>query len=119
MSQNIQSKTCVTIALRGIVVFPGVTTTFEIARKASVKAMRRALENDSDIFLVTQRDTGVESPSLADVFPVGVLAKLKYTFRLPGGTWQIMAEGVRRAAVETWFHAWRWTTPFTKPIITP
>ncbi len=101
MSQNIQSKTCVTIALRGIVVFPGVTTTFEIARKASVKAMRRALENDSDIFLVTQRDTEVESPSLADVFPVGVLAKLKYTFRLPGGTWQIMAEGVRRAAVET------------------
>ena len=103
-SHLIQSKTLVTIALRGIVVFPGVTTSFEIARKASVKAMRRALENDSEVFLVTQRDAGTEDPALADVYGIGVVAKLKYTFKLPGGTWQIMAEGLRRAAISNMYN---------------
>ena len=100
-SQEIQSKTLVTIALRGIVVFPGVTTSFEIARRASVKAMRRALETDSEVFLVTQRDTETEEPTAADVYEIGVTAKLKYTFKLPGGNWQIMAEGLRRGRVDS------------------
>ena len=98
-SFQIQSKTYAAIALRGIVVFPGLTTTFEIERKASVEAMRRALEDESEIFLVTQRDTEVEDPKKEDVFGVGVVAKLTYTFKLPGNTWQIMAEGIRRASV--------------------
>ena len=60
--EKIAEKTLPTIALRGIVLFPHVITSFEIARKASIKALKQAQESGTELFLAIQRDASVISP---------------------------------------------------------
>ena len=65
--EQIENKTCYAIALRGAVLFPGISTSFELSRKASVKAMREAESTGSEIFIVTQKDSSVVEPKDADL----------------------------------------------------
>ena len=45
------------LALRGLVIFPGMILHFDVARERSVSAIDEAIENnDRKIFLVTQID---------------------------------------------------------------
>ena len=45
-----------TVALRGLVVFPGMTLHFDIGRKQSVSAVKSAMLNRQNLFLITQID---------------------------------------------------------------
>ena len=74
-------------------------TSFEISRKLSVKAIKLADENKSELFLITQKDITVEVPAFADLYKVGVVAVLKHVFRLPNGNYQVMVEGLRRGEI--------------------
>ncbi len=47
------------LALRGLTVFPHMTLTFDVERRISIAALERAMEEDQEIFLVTQREIGV------------------------------------------------------------
>ena len=95
--QQVMTQTYATIALRGLVVFPGVTTTFEIARRSSVKALKYAEENGSLVFLVTQKDSDVIDPDGQDLYSVGVVARIERSLRLSGGNRQIVVQGLFRA----------------------
>lgn len=97
--KSVENKTLLTIPLRGVVIFPGIMTTFEISRKLSVKAVKLAEENKAELFLVTQKDIAVEVPELNDLYKVGVVATLKHVFRLPNGNYQVMVEGLRRGEI--------------------
>ena len=44
------------LAVRGMVVFPGMMLQFDIGRKKSVQAVKAALDADRLIFVVTQTD---------------------------------------------------------------
>ena len=45
------------LAVRGLVVFPGMIVQFDIGRKKSVLAAKAALDTDSrELFIVTQTD---------------------------------------------------------------
>lgn len=95
--EQIENKTCLAIALRGIVIFPGITTSLELSRKASVKAMREAENNGSELFLVTQKDSAVVEPTFKDLYKTGVIARVIHSMKLPSGNWQLMVEGLARA----------------------
>ena len=95
--EQIENKTCYAIALRGAVLFPGISTSFELSRKASVKAMREAESTGSEIFIVTQKDSSVVEPKDADLFRTGVIARIVHTIKLSNGNWQLMVEGLSRA----------------------
>ncbi|MDD4125539.1 MAG: endopeptidase La [Victivallales bacterium] len=97
--KTVENKTLLTIALRGIVVFPGITTSFEISRKHSLKAIRLAEEHKADLFLITQKDMTVEEPTFTDLYKVGVAVSLKHAFKLPNGNLQVMVEGQRRGEI--------------------
>lgn len=90
-------KTVVTIALRGIVVFPKNTSSFEVSRPASIKAMKYAKEHGNELFLVTQRDMTVNEPQEDDLYNIGVTARLNHAIKLPNGNYQLMVEGLERA----------------------
>lgn len=95
--EKIAEKTLPTIALRGIVLFPRVITSFEIARKASIKALRQAQESGSELFLAIQRDASVISPKADDLFEIGITARIKHALRLSNGNYQLVVEGITRA----------------------
>ena len=50
------------IAMRGLVVFPNNIVHFEVGRDKSIAAIEWAMNNNSSIYLVTQKDIDVESP---------------------------------------------------------
>lgn len=55
--------TCLPVLpLRGIVVFPGCVTHFDVGRSKSARAVEEAMRGDQMIFLVAQRDVQCDEP---------------------------------------------------------
>ncbi len=86
-----------TIALRGIVIFPGSSASFEIARKISINALKNAEFLDEPLFLVPQEDPAVSEPTSNDLMKTGVIARIEHTNRLKDGSIQVIVKGIRRA----------------------
>ena len=58
-----QPMTCLPVlALRGLVVFPGCVTHFDVGRTKSVRSVEEAMRANQTIFLVAQRDAGDRRP---------------------------------------------------------
>ncbi len=86
-----------TIALRGVVIFPGTTASFEIGRKISINALKNAEENNEPLFLIPQLDPAVSDPQAEDLMKVGVVASIVHATKQKDGTYQLVVEGIRRA----------------------
>ncbi len=91
------------IALRGLVVFPGIDTSFEVARPLTVTATEMALKADGMVFLVAQKDAAVESPEPDDLYRIGVICRIKQSIRLPDKSFRLITEGVARGQIQTIF----------------
>jgi ATP-dependent Lon protease len=65
------------IALRNVVVFPGVVTRLRVGRPRSVAALARAREGDGRLALVTQRRAEVDEPLPEDLYEVGVISEVR------------------------------------------
>ncbi len=84
------------IALRGLVVFPGIDTSFEVARPQTVRATEMALKADGLVYLVTQKDAAIENPEPDALYSVGVISRIKQSIRLPDQSYRIITEGIAR-----------------------
>ncbi len=93
---EIRQTTYYTIPLRGVVVFPNIPTSFEVGRKSSIKALREAMENQEQVFLVAQKDMSVVHPESGDLARVGVLANITHVLRLSNGNYQLMVTATHR-----------------------
>ena len=86
--------------LREVVMFPRSIMPLFVGREASIKAIEAAHATYSkQIFLVAQREAGLEKPDAGDLSPVGVVSKILQILRLPDGTIKVLFEGLYRA---TW-----------------
>ena len=67
-----QHITMPALALRGLVIFPGMILHFDIARDRSINAVEEAIEhNDRRIFLVTQIDEDVDEVAAENLYKTG------------------------------------------------
>ena len=62
-----------TVALRGLVVFPDMTLHFDIGRKKSISAVKNAMLNKQNLFLITQVDMAEEVTGRKSLFDIGVV----------------------------------------------
>ncbi|MBO4893974.1 MAG: endopeptidase La [Clostridia bacterium] len=89
------------VALRGLVVFPGMFLHFDVGRPKSVAAVYNAMNSTSrEIFLVAQKDIGVEEPKQSDLYKYGVIATVSQILKISNrenGPVKVAVEGVRRA----------------------
>ena len=85
------------MALRGLAVFPHMTLTFDVERHISIAALERAMEADQKIFLVTQREIGVNKPEEKDLYDIGTVSHITQILRLSQNTVRVMVEGRQRA----------------------
>ncbi len=101
MAINLLYKSVPTLALRGIVVFPGMRLHFDVGRKASAEAVKAAMERDQKLFLVTQKDTAVDEPKKDDLYTMGVLASVKQIIKNPNDEnhMRVVVEGLVRAEI--------------------
>lgn len=89
------------VPLRGLVVYPHTTLHFDVGRKKSINALDAAMDKNQYIFLVAQRDSGVEDPNTDEIFDVGVICKIKQMIKLPTNKsiQRVIVEGEDRAQV--------------------
>jgi ATP-dependent Lon protease len=85
------------VALRETVIFPEMIVPLQVGREKSVKALDRAVAEDSLIALVTQRQAEREDIESADeLYGVGTLAKIAQVVRAQDGTVRAIVQGQRR-----------------------
>ena len=87
------------LPLRDVVVFPHVVIPLLVGRPASLAAVEAAVATDRLILLVAQRVADVQDPAAADLYRVGVVARVLQVNRLPTGTTRVLVEGLTRARV--------------------
>ncbi|MBQ2210204.1 MAG: LON peptidase substrate-binding domain-containing protein, partial [Prevotella sp.] len=84
------------LAVRNLVLFPGVVSPILIGRESSMALIRKAEKNSQLIGVVTQRDPEVENPIRADLYDMGVFAKVIKTLTLPNGNITAIVQGLGR-----------------------
>ncbi len=94
--------------LRDIVLFPGMIAPLVVGRKNSARALEYAMEKRSLIFLVAQKEAGIDDPQSGDLHRCGVLASVIQLLRLPDGSLKALVEGKRRAEVSTYLEFSDW-----------
>ncbi|MEM8827011.1 MAG: endopeptidase La [Pseudomonadota bacterium] len=92
-------QTLPVLPLRDIVVFPQMIVPLFVGRKRSVKALEAVMSGDKSVFLLSQKDAGVEDPGADDLFEVGTVANVLQLLKLPDGTVKVLVEGQERAAI--------------------
>ncbi|TDF39569.1 endopeptidase La [Alteromonadaceae bacterium M269] len=87
------------LALRDVVVYPHMVIPLFVGRQKSIKCLEAAMEKDKQIFLVAQKDAGVDEPKTDDIYEVGTIATILQLLKLPDGTVKVLVEGNVRGAI--------------------
>ncbi|MBR4979125.1 MAG: LON peptidase substrate-binding domain-containing protein, partial [Clostridia bacterium] len=93
--EKVENTVLPVIALRGLVVFPNMQTSFEINNKKSVKAVLSAPIFNNTVFLCALEEW--ESSDNFKLCKTGVTAKVKQALKLPDGNYRVLVEGKHRA----------------------
>nr|WP_126382062.1 endopeptidase La [Neisseria weaveri] len=89
--------TLATLPLRDVVVYPHMVLPLFVGRAKSIAALDMAMENDELVFLLAQKDAGIEEPEITDLHTMGTVARVLQVLKLPDGTVKVLVEGIRRA----------------------
>ena len=108
MEEELKTMNIPVLALRGLTVFPHMSLTFDVERRISIAALERAMEADQDVFLVTQREIGVNAPGEKDLYAVGTISHIVQVLRLSNTSVRCVVEGRSRARLR---RLWQ-TEPF-------
>ncbi len=84
------------IALRNMVVVPGMLIHFDIKRKKSILAVENAMKENIQVLLTAQINASQEEPDFDDLYSIGTIAAIKQMVKLPGGIIRVLAYGVER-----------------------
>jgi ATP-dependent Lon protease len=87
------------LPLRDVVFFPHVVMPLVVGRAASLAAVNAASAGDGRIFLVSQRDAEIAEPGAAQMFRIGVVARITQLTPLGNGSTKVLLEGLYRAKV--------------------
>lgn len=90
-----------TVALRGLVMFPYMQLNFDVARDKSIKAIENAMQGNSRVFLISQRDPNNENPDEEDLYRVGTITEIKQVMHLPGNVTRLIVKGISRGIIRS------------------
>ncbi|WP_281889110.1 endopeptidase La [Paenibacillus sp. YYML68] len=87
------------LPLRGLLVYPSMVLHLDVGREKSVRALEKAMVEDSMILLCTQSEVNIEEPKTEDIYRTGTIAKVRQMLKLPNGTIRVLVEGMLRAEI--------------------
>jgi len=90
------TKTLPVLALRGMVVFPGSVTHFDIGRQSSAEAIKAAMKADQMLFLSTQTDPMNTSPTTAELYEFGTISRILQVVKQSDNSIKVIIEGLDR-----------------------
>jgi len=89
------------LALRDVVVYPHMVIPLFVGREKSIRCLEAAMDKDKQIFLVAQKDAGMDEPQTDDIYLVGTIATILQLLKLPDGTVKVLVEGNFRGEIKT------------------
>lgn len=81
------------LALRNMVLFPGVTMPVAIGRAKSMELVSAAQKGKLRIGVVCQKNVETEDPGIEDLHEIGVVADIIKVLELPDGTTNVILQG--------------------------
>ena len=84
------------LAVRNLVLFPGVVSPILIGRESSMNLVKRADKNNIIIGIVCQRDPETDEPGKNDLYDYGVYARVVKILTLPNGNITAIVQGFGR-----------------------
>ena len=101
------------VAIRDVVMFPGMSLPLSVNRQKSIVAIDLALESPGKYVLaLSQKSAEVDEPQVEDIYQFGVLSEITQSLKMPDGSVKVFLQGLVRAKVEkldlnpltnTWF----------------
>ena len=90
------------LPIRNAVLFPGAVQPFDVGREKSV-ALVEDIENLDEpiIAIFAQRDPGTDDPTQADLYPVGVAARVLKALKHSSGNYSLILQGLMRVRLES------------------
>ncbi len=98
-AENAEARMLPVLALRGLVIFPGMILQFDIGRKKSILAVKDALDGDRLVFAVAQVDLAEGEPTAENLYKVGVIAKIRQVVHTSEEGIKLHVEGICRAEI--------------------
>lgn len=91
------------ITVMDIVILPHTIVPIFIARKQSISALESALQNNTEVFVVSS----IENIDIENIDPqklpkVGVLCKVIQSMKLPDGTYKVVLDGICRGKTKNY-----------------
>ncbi len=96
---RIPSDALIIVAVRNIVLFPGVIAPISINRQKSIAAAQAALREQRPIGILLQRKPEVDDPGPDDLYRICTVANIVRYITAPDETHHIVCQGVQRARV--------------------
>ena len=87
------------IALKGLIVFPGMTIQFDAVRRKSINALKKAMESNQMVVFCAQKDADKDEISVSDIYTTGTISRVKQVVRVNEKVYRVIAEGINRASV--------------------
>lgn len=88
------------IAVRDVVMFPGMSLPISVDRQKSVMAIELALGTTGKyIIAVSQKAAETEEPTADDIYKFGVLAEITQSLKMPDGSMKVFLQGIARAKI--------------------
>ncbi len=88
------------IAVRDVVMFPGMSLPISVDRQKSVMAIELALGTTGKyIIAVSQKAAETEEPTADDIYKFGVLAEITQSLKMPDGSMKVFLQGIARAQI--------------------
>ena len=91
----------IVVATREAVLFPGAVIPLAATRPTTPEALQLAARESRHVAVVLQRDPDVDSPTLADLHPVGTEARLLRYLTASDGTHHAILQGIGRVRLGT------------------
>ena len=89
------------LMLRDNIFFPGTVSPITVGRKHSIKTLNK-LERTTDglVALLTQKVPDTENPSIEELYPIGVVAKLVHSMKMPDGSYNALFQAFNRIQIQ-------------------
>src|SRR5215469_4796907 len=84
------------VALRNMVLFPGIVLPITLGREESIAAAQEAVRTGRKVGLLLQRDPTLEKPAPTDLYDLGVLATVVRYVTAPDGAHHLVCQGENR-----------------------